>query len=113
MYFSKYILIITSLILFTACRSDQSSLDARSQPAPTVQPSVSPKPAQPEATVAPNIKAKVPESLKRPLTAEEMQKAFQQVPSSARAQIQGKAIAPPQVRKGQLSKPTPNPAVKK
>ncbi|MCI0661198.1 MAG: hypothetical protein L0220_09015 [Acidobacteria bacterium] len=51
--------------------------------------------------------------MKRPLTAEEMQKAFQQVPSSARAQIQGKAIAPPQVRKGQLSKPTPNPAVKK
>jgi len=111
MHFSKYIFIIISfVILFTACQRDQSS---RSQPAPTVQLSVSPTPAQQGANVDPNVKAKVPESLKRPMTAEEMQKAFQKVPASARAQIQGMAIAPSEVRKGQLSTPTPNPAVKK
>jgi len=119
MQFSKDILLIISfVVLFTACRSDQSSNNAPRpseavQPAQSAQPSVSPSPAQRKATGDQKTEAKVPESMKRPLTAAEMQKAFQQLPSSARAQIQGMAAAPAEVRKRPISNPSSNPAVKK
>jgi|SRR5262245_18955503 len=118
MQFSKDILLIISfVVIFTACRSDQSSNNAprpseTAQPAQAAQPSVSPSPAQQKATVDQKTEAKVPDSMKRPLTAAEMEKAFQQLPSSARAQIQGMAPAPAEVRKRQKSNLTANPAVK-
>jgi hypothetical protein len=114
MHFSKAILLITSFVMLcSACRSDQSSNGAAqssqaAQPAQTIQPSVSPAPARQKTPVDPKAEAKVPESLKRPLTADEMQKAFQKLPSSARAQIRGVATAPPEARNRQLSKPAAN-----
>jgi hypothetical protein len=47
------------------------------------------------------------------LTAAEMNKAFQKLPPSVQAQVGGMAMAPPTVRKKQLSKPAANSAVKK
>jgi hypothetical protein len=115
MQFSKAILLLISsfVMLISACRSDQSSNGATqpsqaAQPAQTIQPSVSPAPARQKTAVDPKAEAKVPESLKRPLTADEMQKAFQKLPSSARAQIRGAAPAPPETRNRQLSKPPAN-----
>jgi len=118
MQFSKIFLLIASIVfLFTACRNDQSSIETTrpsqaTQPAPTAQPVVSPSSTQQKTALDPKTEAKVPESLKRPLTAAEMEKAFQKLPPSVQAKVQGMAMAPQTVRKKPLTKPTPNSAVK-
>lgn len=59
-----------------------------------------------EAQAKPGVPIPVPESMKRPLNAEEMQKALQAMPPEVRARIQGMQAAPPGVKPGQ---PTPTP----
>ena len=69
-------------------------------PSPTVLPIIK------EAQSKPGVPVAVPESMRRPLTPEEMQKALQAMPPEVRARIQGMQAAPPGVRPGQ---PTPTP----
>ncbi|MDQ3014232.1 MAG: hypothetical protein M3X11_26435 [Acidobacteriota bacterium] len=111
--------------------SDSSSKSASSQPA--AQPASSPntlsaaspnaaaqqvpqqnQPATPSPTILPIIKqaqakpgvpVPVPESMKRPLTAEEMQKALQAMPPEVRARIQGMQAAPPGAKPQPTKKP--------
>jgi hypothetical protein len=120
MQFSKIFLLFASIVLFfTACQNDQSSIETTrpsqaTQSAPTAQPAVSPSPsAQQKTALDLKREAKVPDSLKRPLTAAEMEKAFQKLPGSVQAQVRGMTMAPTTVRKKQLSKPPTNSAVKK
>jgi hypothetical protein len=67
------------------------SAAAQSSPTPTPHPAIKQAQAQPGTPVS------VPESMKRPLTAEEMKKALQALPPEVRARIMGmqKAPSPP------------------
>jgi len=60
-------------------------------PSATVQstPTPTPHPAVKAAQANPGVPVAVPESMKRPLTSEEMQKALQQLPPEVRARIMG------------------------
>ena len=58
-------------------------------------------PAIKEAQAKPGVPVTIPESMKRPLTNEEMQKALQAMPPEVRARIQGMQAAPPGVKPGQ------------
>ncbi len=64
-------------------------------PSPTILPIIK------EAQAKPGVPVTVPESMKRPLNAEEMQKALQAMPPEVRARIQGMQAAPPGVKPGQ------------
>ncbi|MEO6725627.1 MAG: hypothetical protein ABIU20_00405 [Blastocatellia bacterium] len=133
--FSKCALVTVLLALamnLTACNggsvvSDSSSKSASGQPAsspnsmsaaaPNAAPQQAPQQNQqatPSPTILPIIKqaqakpgvpVPVPESMKRPLTAEEMQKALQAMPPEVRARIQGMQAAPP----GAMPQPTKKP----
>jgi hypothetical protein len=50
-----------------------------------------------EAQSKPGVPIAVPESMKRPLNAQEMEKALQAMPPEVRARIQGMRAAPPGV----------------
>lgn len=67
----------------------------RATPSPTILPAIK------EAQAKPGVPVTVPESMKRPLNAEEMQKALQAMPPEVRARIQGMQAAPPGVKPGQ------------
>lgn len=54
-----------------------------------------------EAQSKPGVPVTIPESMRRPLNAEEMQKALQAMPPEVRARIQGMQAAPPGVKPGQ------------
>jgi hypothetical protein len=54
-----------------------------------------------EAQSKPGVPIAVPESMKRPLNAQEMEKALQAMPPEVRARIQGMRAAPPGVVPGQ------------
>lgn len=133
--FSKTALVTALLALavnLSACKgdsvvSDSSSKSASSQPAssPNIMSAASPnaaapqvpqqnQPATPSPTILPIIKqaqakpgvpVPVPESMKRPLTAEEMQKALQAMPPEVRARIQGMQAAPPGAKPQPTKKP--------
>ena len=62
-----------------------------------------PNPMIKQAQTQPGVPVNVPESLKRPLTKEEMQKAMQQLPPEVRARIMGLKQSP---------SPSPQPARK-
>ena len=73
-------------------------------PAPAAQAPVAPVQATPRATMDPIMKqaqakpgvpVPVPESMRRPMNREEMQKALQQLPPEVRAKIMGMQQAPP------------------
>ena len=65
--------------------------------------SPTPNPLIKQAQAKPGVPVNVPESMKRPLTAEEMQKALQQLPPEVRSRIMGMQKLPP---------PSPSPARK-
>lgn len=60
-------------------------------PAATVQssPTPTPHPIVKQAEAQPGVPVQVPESMRRPLNSEEMQKALQQLPPEVRARIMG------------------------
>jgi len=62
-----------------------------------------PNPMIKQAQTQPGVPVNVPESMKRPLTKEEMQKAMQQLPPEVRARIMGMKQSP---------SPSPQPARK-
>lgn len=88
---------------------------ASSQPSPAVaapaaspataniSSSPTPNPILKQASGQPGVPVPVPESLKRPMTPEEMQKAMQALPPEVRKRIMGL---------GQAPKPSPTPAKK-
>lgn len=65
--------------------------------------SPTPNPVIKQAQAQPGVPVSVPESMKRPLTREEMQKVMQQLPPEVRSRIMGMQKAP---------SPTPQPARK-
>jgi hypothetical protein len=75
----------------------QPSAEVKSTPTPT------PHPAMKQAQAQPGVPVAVPESVRRPLNAEEMQKALQQLPPEVRQRIMGMQ---------QLPTPSPQPAKK-
>lgn len=89
--------------------STPASNDAAVAPSPApsgaVQsaPSPTPHPVIKQAQAKPGEPMAVPESMKRPLNAEEMKKALQQLPPEVRARIMGLQ---------QMPAPTPQPAKK-
>ena len=90
---------------------------AQPQTATQLQPAAEPAAAQPQqatpsptlhpimkqAQAKPGVPVSVPESMRRPLNAEEMKKAMEAMPPEVRARIQGMAAAP------QGAKPTATP----
>src|SRR5262245_62601992 len=122
-----FLFVLTLCFALSACRdsnggsSDSSSsgrpasaVPATSTPAPNAAaptPPVAangaatptPNPAIKQAQSQPGVPANVPESMKRPLTREEMQKALQQLPPEVRSRIMGLQKMP---------SPTPQPARK-
>jgi len=66
-------------------------------------------PAIKAAQAQPGVPVTVPESMKRPLNAQEMQKALQAMPPEVRARIQGMQAAPPGVAPGAKPQATPKP----
>ena len=64
-------------------------------PSPTMNPVIK------EAQAKPGVPVAVPESMRRPLNAQEMEKALQAMPPEVRARIQGMRAAPPGVVPGQ------------
>jgi hypothetical protein len=107
---------IAALIVFSsACSSNSVVSDSSSRPAgstaapataaqsaPTPQPSAeapstptpTPHPAIKQAAAQPGVPVAVPDSVKRPLTADEMQKALQQLPPEVRQRIMGMQQVP-------------------
>lgn len=77
--------------------SPNAAVASQPTPSPTLHPIMKQAQAQPGVPVA------VPESMRRPLNAEEMQKALQAMPPEVRARIQGMQAAP------QGAKPQPTP----
>lgn len=73
----------------------QSQAQAAEQP-PAQQPSPSPTlhPIMKQAQANPGVPVSVPDSVKRPLNAEEMKKAMEAMPPEVRARLQGMAQAP-------------------
>lgn len=55
-------------------------------------------PVMKQAQANPGVPVPVPESMKRPLNAEEMKKALEAMPPEVRARIQGMQAAPPGVK---------------
>ena len=86
-----------------------ASPNAAAQQAPQQNQQATPSPAVlpiiKQAQAKPGVPVPVPESMKRPLTAEEMQKALQAMPPEVRARIQGMQAAPP----GTAPQPTKKP----
>jgi len=81
---------------------------ANAQPAAQAQqptPSPTLHPLMKEAQSKPGVPVSVPESMKRPLNAEEMKKALQAMPPEVRARIQGMQAAP----QGVVPQPTKKP----
>lgn len=68
-------------------------------PSPTLHPIMK------EAQSKPGVPITVPESMRRPLNAEEMKKALEQMPPEVRARIQGMQAAPQAVRPQATPKP--------
>jgi hypothetical protein len=64
------------------------------------QPAASPTllPIMKQAQAKPGVPVSVPESMRRPLNAEEMKKALEQMPPEVRARIQGMQAAPPGIK---------------
>ena len=73
----------TPAIALPAAATPAPTGEARSAPSPTPNPIIKQAAAQPGVPVA------VPDSLRRPLTSEEMQKALQQLPPEVRQRIMG------------------------
>ena len=69
---------------------------APAQAAQPQQPTPSPTlhPLMKQAQANPGVPVSVPDSVKRPLNAEEMKKALEAMPPEVRARIQGMAVAP-------------------
>lgn len=92
----------------TATQS-QPATESAAQPANAAQPQQQPSPSptlhplMKQAQANPGVPVSVPESMRRPLNAEEMKKAMEAMPPAVRAQIQGMAQAP------QNAKPTATP----
>lgn len=57
-------------------------------------PTPTPLPIIKQAQTQPGVPVTVPDSVRRPLTGEELQKALQQLPPEVRARIQGMGAAP-------------------
>jgi methionyl-tRNA formyltransferase len=57
--------------------------------------SPTPHPAVKQAAAQPGVPVAVPESMRRPLNKEEMEKALQQLPPEVRARIMGMQKLPP------------------
>ncbi|MEP7341050.1 MAG: hypothetical protein ABI977_25180 [Acidobacteriota bacterium] len=91
-------------VMSAASPNASARQDQRQNQQPTPSPTM--LPAIKEAQARPGVPVSVPESMKRPLNAEEMQKALQAMPPEVRARIQGMQAAPPGVKPGQ---PTPTP----
>jgi hypothetical protein len=66
--------------------------DAAQSQKPTPSPTL--HPIMKEAQAKPGVPVSVPESMRRPLNAEEMKKALEAMPPEVRARIQGMAAAP-------------------
>lgn len=90
-----------------AQQPNQTGVQAGAQPAQAVQvaeptpgalpkagASQTPLPIIKEAMAKPGVPVAVPESMKRPMTKEELEKALQAMPPEVRARIQGLATAP-------------------
>lgn len=79
------------------------------EPTPAVSPkagaSQTPLPILKEAMAKPGVPVAVPESMKRPMTKAELEKALQAMPPEVRARIQGLAAAP----QGVIPKPSATP----
>ncbi|MBP6823298.1 MAG: hypothetical protein KA368_17235 [Acidobacteria bacterium] len=87
-----------------AAAQQQNSTQAAEQTA-AQQPSPSPtlSPIMKQAQANPGVPVSVPDSVKRPLNAEEMKKALEAMPPEVRARLQGMAQTP------QGAKPQPTP----
>lgn len=85
--------------------AEQASTPQPADAAQSQQPTPSPTlhPIMKQAQAQPGVPVSVPESMRRPLNAEEMKKALEAMPPQVRAQIQGMAAAP------QGAKPTATP----
>lgn len=66
----------------------QAAQPQQATPSPTLHPLMK------QAQANPGVPVSVPESVKRPLNAEEMKKALEAMPPEVRARIQGMAVAP-------------------
>lgn len=84
-----------------------NAASAAAPPAPSATVQATPSPTQnpviKQAQAQPGVPVPVPESMRRPLNSEEMQKALQQLPPEVRARIMGMQKMPP---------PSPQPAKK-
>jgi hypothetical protein len=74
-----------------SAQTSEASAAAPTAPAPAVsgKPSPTPNPIIKQAAAQPGVLVPVPDSVKRPLNAEEMQKALQQMPPEVRQRIMG------------------------
>ena len=90
----------------TVATAASPSAEGKPEAKSTVSPT--PLPILKEAAAHPGVPVTVPESMRRPLTGEELQKALQQLPPEVRARIQGMQAAPQGVR----PQTTPQPAKK-
>lgn len=79
-----------------AAATEQAQPNAANAAAVSASPKVTPTPLpiMKEAMAKPGVPVSVPESMRRPLTPEEMQKALQAMPPEVRARIQGLGAAP-------------------
>jgi len=75
----------------TESPATSSNAARQATPSPTMNPVIK------EAQAKPGVPVAVPESMRRPLNAQEMEKALQAMPPEVRARIQGMRAAPPGV----------------
>lgn len=98
----------------SACRKAESpaagSVNSSPSPAPTLEAATSAPDASPTTSPTPVKPGEVPEMMRRAMTKEEVDRAFQQLPPEIRDRLKGLSYAPSQAPPN--SRPTPTPSKK-